>query len=861
MKWIGFLAVKASQQAWQVLILALVLCLLSGVALLTLMRFEPDQTALVTRDAPFWRPLNQFYDEFPQLKRTAMIVIESDSIDAMEDTSLALIDRLRVDHEKFDTIFMAEESPFFATHALLFLETDKLTQIVDRLAKAQPALGAVAEDPSLRGFISLIDVGITAIEDGTQLPTAFADVMNESADAVRQIANGDDTSFSWGDQILDDEPKTYRRVIIVQPKDVHLTQANDNETVRFLREVIQEQEFTSKDNVTIRVTGRLALAYDEIQAVKDSVSLAGFLSFVSLAIILAIGLPSWRLIIGTVVTLAVGLILSMGFAAVAVGSLNLVSATFAVLFVGLGIDHALHMGLRYDEFIRLGKAHIDAMRDAALTTGGAVLLCAITTALGLAAFIPTDFLGIAQLGLIASAGMGFAFLASMTVLPALLTVMNADKHPMKKTKFMSGATLIRPRRRFAVVGAVMGGIALIYVAVTGINFNFSTLAIRDPQSESVSALRDLQQDKVVTDFVAAILAKDATQTAELKAKLDALPEVDQVRTPYNYVAEDQEEKLAILDDAIGFLWPILIDSPEPKPLNDQERMIVVDDFLAKVAKLGTDNDAERAVHNIADAFREVRNQDDANLRLADIEHNLIGRVKRQLDRLKASLEADFYEYEDLPSEIRARLISANGVHRLSALPAHDITDVDSLAAFVYSVKSVAPNATGRPAVEHGVGGIVVESFAMAGLIAFLAITAVLLFMLRNIYDTLLVLLPIILAGLLMVATANIFGVFFNFANIIALPLIFGLGVDSAIHLVIRNRMSDTTEEVVSSSTPQAVLLSSLTTFGAFASLSFSAHYGLASMGMLLTIGIIWLLFSTLLVLPGLLKAHALASDN
>jgi predicted RND superfamily exporter protein len=197
---------------------------------------------------------------------------------------------------------------------------------------------------------------------------------------------------------------------------------------------------------------------------------------------------------------------------------------------------------------------------------------------------------------------------------------------------------------------------------------------------------------------------------------------------------------------------------------------------------------------------------------------------------------------------------------VAVFPDEDIVDVDALQRFVDAVTPIAPNATGRRGVETGVGQIVVRSFIQAGLYALFGITILLLFVLRNMHDTALVLAPILLAGILTIATSNYLGIPFNFANVIAIPLIFGLGVDSAIHLVLRAKEEHSATEVVSSSTPQAVLLSSLTTIGAFASLSLSPHKGVASMGTLLTIGISWSLVCTLLVLPALLRISSEAKS-
>lgn len=823
--------------------------------------FEAGQEGLVSRDQPFWTQVDALYEAFPQLKDTAIVVIEGRSMDDADDAASGFAARLRAEPELFASVFYPEEEDFFKRNALLYTDLEELSDIVDKLAKAQPALAAIAQDPNLRGFLGLIDVGVEALENGTDLPPAFAELMDETAEAVTALASGKDMTLSWSEQMMGtDEARARRRILMVQPPTEGFTASQERQMVRRIRQIASEPEFGSETGTSVRVTGRLALAYDEIETAKTGAGLAGTMSLLCLAIILMLGLPSLRLIAAILISLLAGLGWSMGFAAAAVGTLNLISATFAVLFIGLGVAHALHVSLRYREYLTKGIEHFAAIKAAASTTGAAVALCAITSAIGFAAFVPTDFLGIAELGLIAAGGMGFALIASFTVLPASLTLLHSEKLKFREPILRPMGILISPRRRFAFLGFLFGVVAIFYILATGVQFNFSVMSIRDPSAESVKTLADLQADKIETDFLITLLVDDVTQVEPLAARLEALPEVSEVRTPQNYVAKDQEEKLEIIEDAASFLWTALEVSEQP-PLSDIERVTAVQSFIDKAATLTSDDtDTKAALNRLAAAFQTIMDDAEASGKLKSIEASLTGSALRQLDRLRLALEPDYYEFEDLPEQLRARLVSPEGISRLSIFPAEDITDVEPLQRFVDAVLPVAPNATGRPVVETGVGAIVVRSFIQAGIYAFVLITLLLYGVLRNVHDTALVLAPIILAGFLTVATSNYLGIPFNFANVIAIPLIFGLGVDSAIHLVLRAKEEHSATQVVSSSTPQAVLLSSLTTIGAFASLSLSPHLGVASMGILLTIGISWSLVCTLLVLPALLRISSEAQE-
>lgn len=814
--------------------------------------FEAGQEGLVAQDQPFFDDIDHFYEVFPQLKDTLLVVIDAANMDDAEDLAATMAAKLRAEPELFASVYYPEEDPFFKRNALLFLDVDELNTLVDRLAKAQPALAALSREPNLKGFFSLVDVGVTALESGNDLPPAFTQMMEETAAAVTDLAEGRDLNLSWSSQMMGaDDARARIRILMVQPpleRDVMV----ERRMVKRLRELAAEPD-TSRPGASISVTGRLALAYDEIETAKRGVGLAGTVSLLCLGFILFLGLPSLRMNFAILVTLVAGLAWSLGFAAVAVGSLNLISATFAVLFIGLGVAHALHVCLRYREYLMKGMVHFEAIGKAARTTGGAVTLCALTTAIGFAAFVPTAFLGIAELGLIAAGGMGFALVAAFTVLPATLTLVHSEQAEIRKPLLHPLGALISPKRRFAFLGAVFGIIGGIYVALTGVQFNFSVMSIRDPGAQSVQALAFLQEQKIESDFIIMALAPNLEAGEILKHQLSQLPEVSEVRTPLTYVAQDQEEKLYILEDATFFLGPALQITPQP-PLTEAERLAAAQDFVDQLATAtGQDREALAALEEVADAFNAILNSPDAAARLSRVEEGLTGTALKQIERLQLLLQAEPYGLDDLPQALKDRLVAADGEVRISVFPAEDIVDVKALTRFVQAVKPLAPQATGRPVIETGVGEIVVASFIQAGLYAFFAITLLLFLVLRNTHDTSLVLVPIILAGLLTIATANYFGIPFNFANVIAIPLIFGLGVDSAIHFVLRAKEEHSPTEVVASSTPQAILLSSLTTIGAFASLSLSPHKGIASMGTLLTIGITWSLICTLLVLPALLR--------
>ena len=224
----------------------------------------------------------------------------------------------------------------------------------------------------------------------------------------------------------------------------------------------------------------------------------------------------------------------------------------------------------------------------------------------------------------------------------------------------------------------------------------------------------------------------------------------------------------------------------------------------------------------------------------------------ELAWLRRALVVDEVTFGDLPPSARQRLVAQDGASLTVIKPAHDISEVSALSEFIASVRSVAPQATGRPVVEWGVGGIVLSSFQQALLFAVVSITLVILLVMRSFRNTGLIILPLMLTAIGALAFGVLADQQVNMASILVWPLIFGLGVDNGIHVVDRYLGEGDVEHLMHSSTPRAVVLSTLTTFGAFAALSLSPHAGTASIGMLLAVSIGLLLLFTIFLLPVLL---------
>ena len=383
-------------------------------------------------------------------------------------------------------------------------------------------------------------------------------------------------------------------------------------------------------------------------------------------------------------------------------------------------------------------------------------------------------------------------------------------------------------------------------------FDFDPLNLKDPKTESVSTLFDLMGDSATNPYSITVLAKDLDAAKETAERLKALAAVKDVQTLADYVPGDQDDKLAVIETMALFLSPSLSEVSKAEAITPVERKTALDDFAPWLERLlapNRDDSVRLSAERLMVALRRLGTGDGV---LQDLERRLISLLPARLDALRDSLQAGPVGLDDLPSDLLVRQIAPDGRVRVEVYPVEDVRDREALVRFVRQVRQVAPNATGSPVVVMEAGDAVVAAFLEALALAVVAIAALLLLVLRSPRDVALAFVPLVLATLLTVAASVLLDLPFNFANVIVLPLIFGLGVSNGIHMVIREREEAGVEAAMATSTPRAVVFSALTEISTFASMSLSSHLGTASMGILLTIGMGLTLTTTVLCLPALM---------
>jgi uncharacterized protein len=791
-------------------------------------------TDMIDAATPFRRNDAAFKNAFPQYSDVLVVVIDGPNPEAAQIAAAGLTTALAARPDLFESVSQPDDDPFFKRHGLLFLDAAALAALADRLAAAEPLLAVLADQPNLAGLFEIIRLAAT--NDGAGLDNMSV-LLDRVADVMDAQRGGARANLSWRGLLT--EKMSTRRIILTRPRLDYGGLKPAAAAINEIRTLAAARGVTPANGLTVRLTGSVALDQAELESVELGGKTAGILSLALVCVLLVLGLRSARLIVASLATLVIGLIWTAAFAAVAIGHLNLISVAFAVLFVGLAVDFSLHYCLRFREALAGGLDGRAAITETARGCGAALTLSAVCAAVGFLSFLPTDYKGLAELGLISGCAMFIALFANLTVLPALLALFGKGVGGFAPRSGRGAGRFDVSRIRIPVLAVALGVGAVAAVASWQLRFDFNPLNLKDPESESMAAFLDLADDPRTAPYSIDVLARDLDAATAEAARLSKLPLVGDVVTLASFVPGNQAEKLSIIEDMAFFLAPALgrPDDNAP-PLDESARRGAFDALRSALS--GRDEPAFVRLRQSMDRLGE------SNPDLAELETRLTGYLPVTLEDLRLFLSVNAVGLKDIPDRLRRDWVSPSGAARVQVRPARPLVDNDAIRAFAQAVLAAQPRASGAPVTISEAGRVVVGAFWEATVIALALIAVVLFVVLRRAGRVLLILGPLALAAVLTIATSVVFGLPFNFANVIVLPLLLGLGVASGVHLVMRGQ---TAASLRGSSTPRAVLYSALTTLASFGSLMASGHRGMVSMGQLLTISIAYMLIAMLVVLP------------
>jgi uncharacterized protein len=821
---------------------------LSGYYAATHLTIDTDVERMLPADL-LWRREERAFDRaFPHNRDLLVIVIDGRTPELADAAAAALAKKLAAEPRFFKNVRRPDGGDFFERNGILFQSREAVEKTAQELVKAQPLLGGLAHDPSLRGLFDATALFAQAAQRG-DVSAGEIDPALASLDGVtREVLAGKTAFLSW-QRMVTGKPagsRELRRFILTQPV---LDYAAIEPGARATAEVRRLAQRLPLEGVSVRMTGPVALNDAQFADLHKGAFTSSLLSLGLVCVILLLALRSPKLVVAILLTLACGLLLTAGFAALAVGSLNPISIAFTVLFVGLAADFGIQFAVRYrSERHRLGE-----LGPALAATGhwacGALMLAAGATAIGFFSFLPTNYAGVAQLGLIAGAGMIIGFTLNFLLLPALITLVHPSAEP-QTLSFRWARPVDRfllQHRRWVLCGALLLA-ALGLAALPRLSFDFDPLDLKNPNSEAVRTLFDLVRDPTANPYTAEVLAPSLSAAESLAARLSRLPEVAEARTVSSFIPGRQKKKLAAIGDLSLLLGPTLTPISRRRPPTAAEVLGAVAQTRDALVPLAAKEGAESPAARFSRTLKKVLARGPAIVPALD--KAIISGLPQELALLRKLLTAKRITLKTLPQDLRRDWLAADGRARIALYPRGNVRDREVLRRFVGAVRKVAPTATGPAVTILEIGRMVTGAFIEAGAIGIAAIAGLLWIVLRRLRDVLFAILPLVLAGILTLATAVVLGTPLNYANIIALPLFLGIGVAFDIYFVANWRAG--TSEHLQSSTARAVIFSALTTMSAFGSLALSSDPGLSAIGKMLFVSLGYTLFSTLVILPSLL---------
>jgi len=529
-------------------------------------RLNSDINALLPTNVE-WRKNELNFEKAFRRFGLIEVVIQAPTPELANAATEDLARTLASEKTLFESVANASNSTFFARHGLLFLQTRNLGTTLDGLVEGEPVIHDIAQDRSLRGLVAGLEDALLGLQSNRLKLEDFAGPLNLVSDSLDNVLAGRPSSFSW--RLLTEgkgaSPNESLGFLEVRPfLDFSSVEPGEQAEAAIHR---LAGPIESKYQATVRLTGPVAIDDEQFGSIKENAVRNGVGTVAIVLLILWLALRSGRLIAALVVNLMVGLAATAAFGLFMVGAFNVISIYFAVLFVGIGVDFAIQFSVRY----RDERHHSGALRRAIERAGSRVAtplaLAALATAAGFFSFLPTDYRGLSELGMIAGAGMLIAFLSSITVLPALIVLVNppGEPEPLGYSVLAPIDNYLAKHRKPIIAGTALV-VACALPSLYWLRFDFNPLDLQNPKSEAVATYLELRRNPSVGANSIEALAPSLEQADAMAGRLRMLPEVLSATTLSTFIPSDQNAKVPLLQNAAARLAGALdVRTASPAP--------------------------------------------------------------------------------------------------------------------------------------------------------------------------------------------------------------------------------------------------------------------------------------------------------
>ena len=851
--------------------------------------FETSQRSLISpgdRMMQFLKMADRFSDQ-----EAFVVAVENRDTRRTLEFTRTLLKKLEADRGHYEQIFARVDPASMRRWALLYLDKKELADLGDNLRDHKAAIEELAKSPRLdvlfdqvnnemaSGMVGELFTGFLKDTRAGESPMDLRFLIQtlrqmkgflEGAPAfaspwesffVEGATDESEKGYFWteGDKYL---------LIFVQPRQGGFS--TNSRALEALRETVAAVKADYRD-IDAGVTGQKALDEDEKQIAMRDISIATGLSLVGLAALLIIFWRGIRRPLLAVAVLIVALCVTFGITTIAIGHLNLLSVTFAPMLLGLGIDYGVHWFARYaEERQRYFASTKQALTETMEQVGPAIFLAGICASLSFFPLVLTGFKGLSELGLICSIGLLVATLATLSLLPAMIVLMDRFRKGLVRKPVTDEIKPLlkttRPRTFFLLGFALC--ISLLSVrGMAGLKFDLNMLHLQSTSAESVIWENKLIQGSRYASIYGVLFAHSLAQIDRLTKAVERLPTVSKVNSIESVLPCDQEAKLHMLQGlrpVLGNLRTI----PAPSGPVDIERLNGVFSRIrfkmldpgAGAGDYGLISRQMREVRRLIDAVRHdltTMKGPVAEARLKVFELRMIEDLNDKLSLLWENIETRPLRPDDLPKQLYDRFAAPGSLYIIRVFPSGNVWDPHFLEKFVADLRSVDPDATGDPITLSVFTKAFRNACIMAAVYAVVFIVLVLAVTLRSPIPVAAALAPLVLGTLWTLGLMHLFGIDLNLANTIFMPLVVGAGVEYGIIVVQRWRQSsDRASFSLPVSTGTGVILAGLSTTVGFCSLIISSHRGIHSLGVLTTIGSLCVLAAAVLFLPAILHASA-----
>jgi len=852
--------------------------------------FKTGRGDLVAKGLPYVKLYEEYRDHFEDLEGM-VIVAESESPEKMAEFAEVLAAKLQVRPDLFSQVIYKFDTSYFRSRFLLYLDPPELKSLQIKLEEHQDFIESINAAPGLNPLLNEINREISSgmvdslmtdflgggddeedeeknDENDLNLLLRIIEEMNRSLKKNYYYQSPWQSLFNSGEESLRDKGYLVSKnekllFILAVPNEDETSFTGYKDSVYSARELIAEvkKDFPS---ISVGLTGEDVISTDEMITTQKDVELASKIALGGVVLLFIIAFKGIVKPLLAVFSLLIALAWSLGFTSLTVGHLNILSVVFTTILIGLGIDFGIHILERYKEERQEGADISTALQKTLQGTGQGNFSGAITTAMAFGAMVLTDFIGIVELGWIAGWGILFCMIAMVLLLPALVTLEEKWRKPVysksaEKPIIASVSWLDRFFSHYKLIITVCCVLVLVAsLSLRTAHFDYNLLNLQAKGTEAVKYEMRILENAGRSAWSAAMLADSLEEVRHKETQLKTLPTIENVESIAAMVPKHQEENLQYVRENLSPLLSELYVEEDDEPFSLRALTKTLKRIRFKLqGREGKEDKVAQAAREI-DKFLETNKIIEPELaekKLAEFSEELFVDYRGLMIDLKKNADPKLVEISEIPKSLRDRYISKQGKYLITIFPSVDIWNLDERERYLKDLRSVDPNVTGSAVHMFNSTRLMTEGYINGGIYAMTAIIIYVFIVFRNPRTVFFILLPVIAGSIWTLGIMELTGLKLNMANLVILPLILGIGVVNGIHIIHRYREEED-KNVLGKSTGQAVILSSLTTMIGFGSMMVADHYGVFSLGLVLTLGVFCCLVASITFLPALLKLSA-----